>query len=166
MPTHHLSPEPLTAQAFAPYGDVIETAGHTPLLINEDLTERYHGLAQADVGEGYTLINIFRTTPKPLPITVKGMERHPLGSQAFIPLGYAPFLVLVANTSGPPKTADLKLFLTNGRQGVNYHRNIWHHYHLALHEVGNFLVVDRGGEGDNLEEMTFSMDQKLVIKLL
>lgn len=163
-----LRPQPLTAEAFAQFGDVIEVNEQEPIMINEGLTQRFHDLAGVDtsVQDGHTLINIFRTTPKELPIQITSMERHPLASQAFIPMSKVPFLVLVA-----PKELDslafedLTPFVTNGRQGVNYHRNVWHHYSLALEKVSDFLVVDRGGEGDNLEEFFFPKDLTIEIHL-
>ena len=152
-----LTPKALTAEAFAPYGDVIEARGQAR-VINEGFTERFHDLAKVDVTaeNGYTLVNIFRSQPKPLPIKVTMMERHPLGSQAFIPLRSTPFLVLVAPAEHTTlRGNDLELFITYAQRGVNYHRNVWHHYCLALEE-SDFLVIDRGGPGENLEEITLS----------
>jgi len=163
-----LKPQPLTAEAFAKFGDVIEVNDQTPVMINEGLTQRFHDLSPVDtaVQDGHTLINIFRTTPKELPIKVEGMERHPLASQAFVPMSRVPFLVLVASKElSTLAVDDLTLFITNGRQGVNYHRNVWHHYSLALEKESDFLVVDRGGEGDNLEEFFFPKDVTIEIQL-
>lgn len=158
-----LSPQPLTAKAFAAYGDVIEPAGD-PIVINEGFTRRFHDLAKVDVSNGgHTLINLFRSTPKPFPISVTMMERHPLGSQAFIPLSPTPFLILVALAETSTLTADdLELFISNGKQGVNYHRNVWHHYCLALERETDFLVVDRGGPGGNLEEVSLQGESVLI----
>ncbi len=159
-----LTPEPLTREAFAPFGDVIETAGCEPILINEGLTERYHALATVDPGDGRAVLSIFRTRPRPMPILVKGLERHPLGSQAFIPLRRTPFLALVAEGEGPPDPHALRLFISDGSQGVNYRRGVWHHYHLTL-ELGDFLVVDREGAGENLEQMHFPEGVRVFIDL-
>ncbi len=163
-----LKPQPLNAQSFTQFGDVIEVNDQTPVMINEGLTQRFHDLSPVDTAlqDGHTLINIFRTTPKTLPIKVQGMERHPLASQAFVPMSNAPFLVLVAAKELQTLTVDdLKLFMTNGRQGVNYHRNVWHHYSLALEKESDFLVIDRGGEGHNLEEFFFPKDITIEIHL-
>ncbi|MFX8813062.1 ureidoglycolate lyase, partial [Acinetobacter baumannii] len=86
------------------------------------------------------------------PIRLRVMERHPLGSQAFVPMCGDPFLVVVAPPGPAPAPADLRAFVTNGRQGVNYARGTWHHPLLALDRISDFLVVDRGGDGRNLDE--------------
>lgn len=161
-----LSVRPLTAENFAPFGDVIETGLGEVRLINWDKTERHHALAKADVtGEdAHVLVNIFRTQPWILPIAIKMVERHPLGSQAFMPLNGRAYLVVVAqDRDGTPQSPQV--FLAQGNQGVNYHRNIWHHPLLALDAVSDFLVVDRGGAGNNLEEY-FYPRQNYVIPTL
>ncbi|CAH0991380.1 Ureidoglycolate lyase [Sinobacterium norvegicum] len=149
-----LTPKPLTAEAFAPYGDVMSVETPEKLLnINYGNTERYHNLAKVDVNEadGSTLINIFRSRPLPLPIDIKIMERHPLSSQAFMPLGNQPYLVVVGKAGEFDENA-LEAFLAQPGQGVNYHRGTWHHYCLALNSESDFLVIDRGGEGNNCDE--------------
>ncbi|MHC1549789.1 ureidoglycolate lyase [Phyllobacterium sp. K27] len=144
---------PLTKAAFAPFGDVIETAEAELRLINGGTTERYHDLAKVDVtGEqARVLINIFRGQAFAPPIDILMLERHPLGSQAFYPLQNLPFLVVVAEDEAgcPGKPVA---FLAQGSQGVNYHRNVWHHPLISLQQTSDFMVVDRGGEGNNLEE--------------
>lgn len=160
---HTLQPEPLSRAAFAPFGDVIETehARHYP--INEGWTERYHDLAEVQFdAAGRPLISIFRSTPLPLPHEVWVMERHPRGSQAFMPLGGEAFLILVAPPGDGIEAADLRLFVSNGRQGVNYRHNVWHHPVLALDRVTDFLIVDRGGPGDNCDEIHFSSALALI----
>ena len=143
----------LTKAAFAPFGDVIETEGAELRLINDGTTERYHDLANVDVtGESArVLVNVFRGKPFALPIDISMLERHPLGSQAFIPLQNRPFLVVVAEDDGGKPGMPIA-FLCQGNQGVNYARNAWHHPLISLEETSDFLVVDRGGEGNNLEE--------------
>ncbi|WP_057833031.1 ureidoglycolate lyase [Colwellia sp. TT2012] len=158
-------PQELTAANFAAYGDVIsvsESAEH--FAINDGHTIRHHNLADVDVAEqaGKTLLNIFRSTPLAFPLPVKMMERHPLGSQAFIPMGNHPYVVVVA-PAGELDTAAIKVFLARSDQGVNYHKGTWHHFCLALNEVSDFLVVDRGGEGDNCD--VEKLDGSLVITL-
>ncbi len=145
---------PLTAAEFAPFGEVIETGGAEHFTINQGTTERYHDLAKVDVGEGggVPLISIFRSRPRPVPIIIELMERHPLGSQAFVPLSPRPFLAVVARHGEAIAAGDLRAFITNGRQGVSYNRNVWHHPVLALGEISDFLVIDRGGSGENLQE--------------
>jgi len=149
---------PLTREAFEGFGGVIETQGVEPKLINEGTTERFHDLAKVDVLDagGTPLISIFRATPRPLPIAIKLMERHPLGTQAFMPLSDRPFLVVVADAGDVIEPENLKAFITNGAQGVSYAKNVWHHPVLALGDVSDFLVVDRGPTEDNLQEVFFA----------
>ena len=153
----------LTRQAFADFGDVIETDGADNFEINNGSTIRYHDLAKVEtLGENAsTLVNIFRGDEKKFPLEIDMMERHPFGSQAFIPLQGRPFLVVVSkDLDGVPGTPQA--FLAQGKQGVNYAANIWHHPLLALKPDSDFLVVDRGGDGDNLEEYFF--DKAFIIK--
>lgn len=150
-----VKPQALSASSFADFGDVIEVQENAPFIsINQGFTERYHDLAKVDVEQqnGRTLINIFRSTPLPLPIQITLMERHPLSSQAFVPLGNNPYLVVVAK-AGEFNEAAIQVFLAQANQGVNYHAGTWHHFCLALHEISDFLVIDRGGEGDNCDEV-------------
>ena len=151
----------LTKNNFAPFGDVIETAGAERILINEGTTERFHDLANIDVESegGHTLINIFRGQPRPQPIQIKMMERHPLSSQAFIPLKKIPYIIVVAVISKIVGPKDLHAFRAQGDQGINYKRNLWHHPLLTLEKNHDFLVVDRGGPGENCEEMWFTEEQ-------
>jgi ureidoglycolate lyase len=150
-----LAAEPLSAAAFAPFGDVIETVGHTPRLINEGTSERFDDLASVDVlaNGGRPLISIFKATPRPLPFKVKGLERHPLSSQAFYPLDGLPFLVVVAEAGDGPWAGRMRAFRAAGNQGVSYRRNTWHHALLALGQTCHFLVIDRGGSGENCDEV-------------
>lgn len=150
-----LKPKPLTAEAFAPYGDVIECATAKELRnINYGQTERYHDLARLDLAaeSGQPLVSIFRSTPLPRPIAVKIMERHPLSSQAFYPLGNHPYMVVVAE-AGEFDVSKLRAFVAGPQQGVNYRKGTWHHYSLALDKVCDFLVIDRGGPEKNCDEV-------------
>lgn len=149
--------EPLTRAAFAPFGDVIEADGAHRFEINNGSTTRFHDLARVDVEaeDGHTLVNIFRARPLPLPLTVAMVEKHPLGSQAFVPLEAAPFLVVVAPPGDAVSPDDLRAFLACGGQGVNYAPGVWHHPVIALDRETDFLVIDRGGPGDNLAEFFF-----------
>lgn len=155
MKTLDLRVEPLSREAFAPFGDVIEASEavrHFP--INGGNTERYHDLASVEPGpEGRAIVSIFRGQPRALPFRVEMMERHPLGSQAFIPLSGRPYLVVVAPAGAPPAAADLRVFLARADQGVNYRTGVWHHPLLALDAVCDFLVVDRSGPGHNCDEV-------------
>ncbi|WP_323018808.1 ureidoglycolate lyase [Castellaniella sp.] len=148
-----LTIEPLTRQAFAPFGDVIQaddTVKH--FTINEGNTERYHDLAHIEPGaDGRAIVSIFRGQPRPLPFTITMMERHPKASQAFIPLSERPYLVVVAKAESTPTVDDLRVFLCTGKQGVNYARGVWHHPLLGLEAVSDFLIIDRAGPGDNCD---------------
>ncbi|WP_185805031.1 ureidoglycolate lyase [Pontivivens nitratireducens] len=146
--------EPLTQTAFAPFGDVLEVAGKPDKLINQGLCGRYHDRATLDFGAGRAGISLFDAQPRSLPHRLDMMERHPLGSQAFIPMTHTPFLVIVAaDAGGRPDTP--RAFLTQAGQGVNYHRNTWHGVLTPLHAPGLFAVVDRIGDGENLQEHWF-----------
>ena len=152
-----LNVQPLTKAAFAPYGDVISRRESEHFLINNGSTERYHDLANVELlGENTrTLINIFRASPLSYPLNIRMVERHPRGSQAFMPLDGRAYLVLVAPAGETVSPADLVAFLADGDQGVNYHTGTWHHPVLALDAVSDFLVIDRGGDGDNCDELFF-----------
>ncbi|HSI06786.1 MAG: ureidoglycolate lyase [Myxococcota bacterium] len=147
--------EPLTRSAFAEFGDVIELDGAHHYPINGGTCERYHDLARVDVGDGRTLINVFRGQARPFPIAITMLERHPLGSQAFVPLSEREYLVVVA-PAGELDPGRVRAFLARARQGVNYAKGVWHHPLLALDVTSDFLVVDRGGAGNNCDEQTIN----------
>ena len=148
-----IRPEPLTREAFRPFGDVIEMAGRDAELINQGNTEKYADLATlAATHGGRIALHLYRSRVQEPPIAIKSMERHPLGSQAFIPLHDRPFPVVVAAAGPAPVASDIRVFLTNGRQGINLHAGTWHHYQLSLGQRCDYLVVDRVGGGVNLEE--------------
>ncbi|MGF1659509.1 MAG: ureidoglycolate lyase [Rubrimonas sp.] len=150
-----LRPEPLTAEAFAPFGAVIEATGPAR-SINSGFTDRFHALAFADPGpEGAAILSIFRGRRRP---PLLGMlERHPLASQAFVPLSPEPWLLAVAPAGLEHPTArDVRLFAARGDQGAQYARGVWHHPLLVLAETQDFLVVDREGQGGNLDEIALN----------
>ncbi len=154
--TEYLEVQPLTKRDFAPFGDVIEADPDTMRLINGGTTERYDALAEpVVVGEPERLIfSIFRSKPRQFPYKIDMMERHPYGSQSFMPLSGRPFLVAVsADEAGQPGVPQV--FLARPHQGVNYFPSIWHHPLMALGEVSDFLVVDRDNPAANLEEAAF-----------
>ncbi|MCK1542229.1 ureidoglycolate lyase [Bradyrhizobium sp. 147] len=159
-----LSVEPLTRQAFAPFGEVVETEGLTPLSINQGYAVRYNDLANIDVGADGGQINFswFVASARPAPIVIRLMERHPLGSQLFMPLNGGNWLVVVC--TDPHTASSYRAFAANGNQGVNYARNCWHHPLLVVKDASSFLVVDRKGGGNNLEEYwldeTMQLDPK------
>lgn len=157
--------KPLTAATFMPYGDVLEVSEeqqHFP--INEGYTERFHDLANIDVEDenGRAIVSIFRSTPLTLPIKIEMMERHPLGSQAFMPLSQQPYLVVVA-PKGKFNENKIEVFLAQPAQGVNYHKGTWHHFCLALNQDCDFLVIDRSGKGNNCDVV--ELDGGMVIEV-
>jgi ureidoglycolate lyase len=143
--------QPLTAEAFAPWGEVLDAEGSPDRLINAGLCGRFHDRARLEFGEGRAGISVFLAEPRSLPYALDLVERHPLGSQAFIPMHREPFLVIVAEGDGPEPGA-VHAFLTNGAQGINLKRGAWHGVLTPLAAPGLFAVVDRIGEGANLEE--------------
>lgn len=147
--------EVLSRAAFAPFGELIEAdAAAQRFMINGGNTERFHDLARIETGpQGRAIVSIFRGQPRQLPFRVGLMERHPLGSQAFIPLSGRPYLVVVAPAGAAPTLSELRVFLAQGHQGVNYAPAVWHHPLLALDEVSDFLVIDRSGPGANCDEV-------------
>jgi len=162
-----LDPRPLTREAFAPFGDVIEIEGARHYPINEGTTTRFHDLAEVDVEAqgGKPLISIFRATARPCPIRLWLMERHPLASQAFYPLSDHDWLVVVASGDDPLARDNLICFTASGRQGVNYRRGVWHHPLLVLEPTHDFLIVDRGGPGENLEEHQFPHGDPVLVSV-
>ncbi len=144
--------ETLTKEAFAPFGDVVEIERAQHYTINQGFAERFNNLANIDVSTegGEVNISIFTAIPRPKPIEIKLMERHPLGSQLFYPLQNEDWLVLVC--ADPLVESSYRLFQATGRQGVNYARNAWHHP-LLVHNNGKFMIIDRKGAGNNLEEI-------------
>lgn len=151
-----LTAETLTKENFEAFGDVLEVEGAESILINEGTTERFHALAALDVagGGGAGILSIFRASARPKPIRIAMMERHPLGSQAFFPLNDKPWLIVVS-PDAKPAPDNLKAFLARGDQGVQYAKNIWHHPLLIIEPKQDFLIADRAGPGDNLEEIWF-----------
>ncbi|WP_394155421.1 ureidoglycolate lyase [Loktanella salsilacus] len=145
--------QPLTAANFAPFGDVLEARDAPDKLINAGLCGRYHDRAQMDFSDGRAGISIFNAQPRPLPYTCDLLERHPDGSQAFIPMTEHPFLIIVApDQDGTPGTPQA--FITEPGQAINLHRGTWHGVLTPLHAPGLFAVVDRIGGGANLQEQT------------
>ena len=151
-----LTPTPLTAAAFAPFGDVLEIAGAPDKLINQVLCGRFHDRARLDFGTGGRAgISLFDAVPRALPYTLEMVERHPEGSQAFLPMHEHPFLVIVAeDEAGTPATP--RAFVTSGAQGINLFRNTWHGVLTPLASPGRFAVIDRIGAGANLQEHWFA----------
>ena len=145
--------QPLTREAFAPFGDVIEMEGAHSFPINHGMCIRYHDLAKVETAgdNARTLISLLRGKPYELPLKLEMVERHPLGSQAFMPLSQHPFLVVVAPESSDGLGEPIAFHTAPG-QGVNIHRNVWHGILTPLNGESDFVVIDRGGDGINLQE--------------
>ena len=159
-----LTPEPLTAQAFAPFGSVIEASDAAVKLdINQGHAVRYDRLAEVDAadGGGTAAISLFRARPL-AELVLRVFERHPLGSQSFVPLTGKPYLVAVA-PAGPFDPDSIRLFRAEGHQGVHYRKGVWHHFLLVLAE-SDFLVVDRTGPGDNCEEVALAAADQIRVR--
>ena len=149
-----LKPQPLTRERFAPYGDVIESADVDRAAMNAARFERFDDLCGVDMGaDGRVAVSIARCrVATSLPYRIDMVERHPLGSQAFVPLSRAKMIVVVAPPEESVETADLEAFVTNGRQGINYHRGTWHMPLIAFDAGQEFLIVDRRADAPNCEQ--------------
>ena len=151
-----LVPVPLTPERFAPYGDVIEASAGTASAMNDARFERFDDLCDVDLADGAVAISVTRCrTPTSLPLRIDRVERHPLGSQAFVPLSRTTMVIVVAPPGEDVRADDLRAFVTNGRQGFNYHRGTWHMPLVGLEAGQEFLVVDRGGSDTNCEVHEF-----------
>jgi len=148
-----LSIQHLNPSAFAPFGDVIQVPEGQGIAINEGSAIRFDDLSRADTDHaaGHAGLSLFVAQPRRLPITLSMLERHPLGSQAFIPLDGQAFIVVVAPGDGNEPPGQAIAFLAKPDQGINFKRGVWHHPLIALEKAGRFLVVDRVGPGENLE---------------
>ena len=155
-----LAIEPLTAEAFKPFGDVIEATDNAQhFTINQGFAERFHRLAQVDVTTdgGQPAISIFKARARALPLQLSVLEKHPFGSQAFMPLSGDAYLVVVALGGDTPDMSTLKCFSATAQQGVNYAKGTWHHPLLALND-GDFVVVDRAGPSGEINCVEHAID--------
>lgn len=143
---------PLSATAFAPFGDVIEAGSSDATLINSGTSARYSDLACLEAGVGGRLIvSIYRAQARCFPLQISMLECHPKSSQAFMPLSRQPFIVVVAPCASHPSLEDICVFYANAGQGINFAPGVWHHPLLAV-EPGEFLVIERNHDGDNCDE--------------
>ena len=156
-----LRPRPLTKAAFAPYGDVVEMNGAEHFTINQGFAERFDDLAQINVSDegGQVKTSLFTAKLRPQPVAINMMERHPLGSQLFYPLQDRPWLVVVCGD--PNDSGSFRAFRASGQQGVNYAKNTWHFPLLIRDEASRFLIIDRKGPGNNLEEVNLELPMTL-----
>ena len=147
-----ITARPLTAQDFAPYGDVLEATGQADKIINQGFCGRWHDRAQLDFGDdGRAGISIFKAEPRALPYQLDLLERHPEGSQAFIPMSMTEWLVIVAGDEGTTP-GRIEAFIAAPGQGINLHRGTWHGVLTPLQDPGLFAVIDRIGTKQNLQE--------------
>jgi ureidoglycolate lyase len=144
-----IQPQRLTREAFAPFGDVIQIEGSNHFEINSGYTTRVHDLADVQLGGENARAQFSFFLGRPRPLEIKMLEKHPLGSQAFYPVDNKQWLVVVATE---PKPEAVRAFWVTGKQGVNYHQNVWHHPLLVL-EPQQFVIIDRGGDGHNCDEI-------------
>ena len=151
---YELQTQPLTTNAFKAFGEIIDATGVPDKIINQGLCGRYHDLAKLDFTSGKAGISVFNAEARSLPFKLEMMERHPEGSQAFIPMHQYPFLIIVSHDkNGVPDTPIS--FISKPGQGINISKNTWHGVLCPLHAPGLFAVIDRIGEGPNLEEHWF-----------
>lgn len=153
-PENKIAIQPISAAGFAPFGDLLQATGAPDKIINQGLCGRYHDLAQMDFCDGQAGLSLFNAEPRTLPLALAMMERHPQGSQAFIPMSEHGFLVIVAPDAGGTPGTPLA-FETQPGQAVNFHRGTWHGVLTPLQAPGLFAVVDRIGAGANLQEHWF-----------
>ena len=158
---HIIIPQKLTKQACAPFGDILSFDGMPDKMINQGQCGRYHDKARLQFHDGQAGISLFEAEPRSLPYYLDMMERHPLGSQAFIPMTSSPFLITVAGDKDGAPDKPLA-FITPPSMGINYHANIWHGVLTPLEARGHFAVIDRIGDGANLEEFWFQVGYKIV----
>jgi len=149
--TQTIQLQPLTQEAFKPFGDVIKTGTVAPKLINNDKCRRYSDLANLDICDGQTGVSLFHADIRTLPYELTLLERHPLGSQCFIPMDRSEYIVIVAeNKNDMPQMP--RAFFADSTQSVNIARNTWHGVLTPIKGSGLFAVIDRIGDGPNLEE--------------
>jgi ureidoglycolate lyase len=146
-----IKPKHINKENFKKFGDMITTDDIRPLEINNGYAKRYDGIANLDAkkDDGESIISIFSALKRSFPMKVDMMEKHPLGSQAFIPMKETTFLAFVAPEGDKPDLSKLEAFIIPKGVGVNYNAGIWHFPLIATEDM-NFLVVDRKGSGDNL----------------
>ena len=154
--------EPLTAEGFAPFGDVVTYQGNDFYPINNGMADRYHALAEVETNgdDAKAVISLVKSRRFELPRKLDHMEYHPLGSQAFIPVDKTPFVVVVAEAGEQPDLSRVRAFQTDGSQGINYHPGTWHHVLLTPYAEMDFICVDRDGAGNNCIDFPIPENQQ------
>ena len=158
-----LVPKPLTSERFAPFGDVIESVVDRTAAMNAERFERFDDLCRLDMSDdGRVAVSIARCrVATALPYRLDMVERHPLGSQAFVPLGPSRMIVVVAPPEESVEASDLCAFVTNGRQGINYLRGTWHMPLIAFESGQEFLIIDRAADQPNCD--MHSLDEPVLL---
>lgn len=151
--TTTLHATPITADAIAGLAELIEAAGPADKQINKGLCGRFHDRANLDI-EGETGISVFQSVSFSMPFRMEMMERHPHGSQAFLPMQQGEYLVVLADDKDGKPDAP-RAFIAGPGQAVNIGRNVWHGVLCPLSDPGLFMVVDRVTDSPNLEEHWF-----------
>jgi ureidoglycolate lyase len=156
--------EPLESNAFSAFGDVIDVGLGSLISINDGTTLRHDNLANIDVAEGggRPVVSIFESKPFGFPLEIKMLERHPLSSQAFIPLDGHPYFVVVAPPGESVDPAEVRIFFAEGTQGVNFRRALWHHPAIVTQAM-RFLVIDRGVDEPNCDLLDLPQDRHPLI---
>ena len=155
-----IKPIKITKANFTAYGDLISSDDVKPMDINAGYAKRFNNLANINTSKdrGETIMSIFSALKRTFPMKIDMMEKHPLGSQAFIPMKETTFLAFVAPSGDKPEIEKIKSFIISPGMGINYKPGIWH-FPLISTENMNFLVVDRKGDGNNLVIHNFEKEK-------
>ena len=155
-----IKPIKVTKVNFAPYGDLISSDGVEPIDINSGYAKRFNNLANIDISKnkGEAIVSIFSALKRTFPMKIDMMEKHPLGSQAFMPMKEITFLSFVAPPGETPEINKIQSFIIPPKMGINYKPGVWH-FPLISIENTNFLVIDRKGNGENLIIHKFKKDE-------
>ena len=158
-----IKPIKITKENFSDFGDLISSENIKPIDINAGYAKRYDDLANINTqkDEGKTIISIFSALKRNFPMKIDMMEKHPLGSQAFMPMIETTFLAFVAPPGDLPEINKIKSFIVPPKKGINYKPGVWH-FPLISTEDTSFLVIDRKGNGDNLIIHNFDKDDILL----
>ncbi|MFO6418820.1 ureidoglycolate lyase [Hylemonella sp. W303a] len=159
-----LRPLPLTPEAFAPFGLVIQYPGGTGRTINSGSAQRVDLTAdlQLQTAGGTAALALFRARARVFPQSLTMLERHALGSQSFIPLGQRRFVIVVAPAGAAPSAADVHAFITNGEQGITLLPGVWHHALLAV-DAGDFVVIERAARAVDCDEVNLAQPLTLLL---
>ena len=146
-----IKPIKITKENFSDFGDVISSENIKPIDINAGYAKRFDGIANINTlkDEGKTIVSIFSARKRNFPMKIDMMEKHPLGSQAFMPMKETTFLAFVAPPGDFPEIDKIKSFMVPPKKGINYKPGVWH-FPLISTEDTDFLVIDRKGSGNNL----------------